>query len=102
MSVSEAKRRNNDKYNLKCDFIAIKPLKPVGERIRQAAKNSGKSLQGYILDAVDQKMSEEQDGKEIPGEIITKTIDWLKEKGHSDEEILDLLKHWGNTRDVTL
>ena len=99
MTVSESKRRNNDKYNMKCDFIAIKPLKPVGESIRQAAKDSGMSLQGYILNAVDRQMSEDRYGKEIPGEVVAKTIEWLKAKGHSDEDVLDLLKYWGNKSD---
>ncbi|MCF2558139.1 hypothetical protein JQM64_11515 [Fournierella massiliensis] len=56
MTMSEAKRRGNDKYNAKCDYIAVKPLKPEGEAIRAAAKTAGQSLQGYILQAVRRKM----------------------------------------------
>lgn len=92
MAVSEAKRRNNDKYNMKCDFIAIKPLKPIGEKIRESAKQSGKSLQGYILDAVDRQIQEDEDGQTIPNEVLTHAIEWLKKHGHTDEEIVDFLK----------
>lgn len=60
MPVSEAKRRGNDKYNSKCDFIALKPLKPEGEKIREAAKQSGKSLQRFILDAVKKQIAEDE------------------------------------------
>ena len=92
MPISEAKRRNNDKYNAKCDYIAIKPLKPIGEQIRKAASDSGKSLQGYILEAIDRKMAEEKDGQEIPDSVIDFSIKWLKDHGHNDADIIDFLK----------
>ena len=63
MTMSEAKRRGNDKYNAKCDYIAVKPLKPEGEAIREAAKTAGQSLQGYILQAVRQKMRADSTGE---------------------------------------
>lgn len=93
MPVSEAKRRNNDAYNAKCDFIAIKPLKPIGEKIRETAKASGKSLQGFILDAIDKEISQIECGQEIPGETIAKSIEWLKDHGHTDDEIVDFLNN---------
>lgn len=63
MPVSETKRRNNDNYNAKCDYISLRPLKPDGAAIRAAAAASGQSLQGYILQAVRARM--EQDGKPL-------------------------------------
>lgn len=63
MAVSENKRKNNDKYNKKCDYISIRPLKERGEQIRQAAKLAGQSLQGYILQACAERM--ERDGLPI-------------------------------------
>ena len=63
MPVSETKRRNNDNYNAKCDAIQIRPLKPEGEAIREAAKTAGQSLQGYILQAVRQKMRADSTGE---------------------------------------
>ena len=60
MPIQEYKSKANDKYNAKCDFIAIKPMKEKGAEIREAAKRSGMSLQGYILQAIAEKM--ERDG----------------------------------------
>lgn len=57
MPISESRRRNNDAYNSKCDFIVVRPLKPVGADIRAAAAGSGKSIQGYILQAIRDKMA---------------------------------------------
>lgn len=59
MPVSDAKRRNNDKYNAKCDRITVWPLKPEGAAIRAAAAVAGQSLQGYILQAVRERMAKE-------------------------------------------
>ena len=92
MPISEARRRNNDKYNLKCDYISLRPLKPIGERIREEAKQSGKSLQGFILDAVAEHINRSDGGQEIPEEIIAYCIQWLKEHGHAPEEITDFLR----------
>ncbi len=59
MPVSDARRRTNDKYNAKCDTIQIRPLRPEGEAIRSAAAAKGQSLQGYILQAVRERMTRE-------------------------------------------
>lgn len=59
MPVSQAKRRNNDNYNAKCDQINVKPLKAEGAAIRAAAVAAGESLQGYILQAVRARMEQE-------------------------------------------
>ena len=56
MTISVAKRRNNDKYNAKCMQIAIRPLKEDGEMIRAAAAASGLSLQKYIVAACRERM----------------------------------------------
>lgn len=59
MPVSESKRRNNDNYNAKCDYISLRPLKPVGAAIRAAAEAAGQSVQRYVLDACAQRMARE-------------------------------------------
>lgn len=64
MPITEAKKRNNAKYNAKCDVINVRPLKPEGAAIRAAAAAAGQSLQGYILQAVRTRM--EQEGYEWP------------------------------------
>ena len=95
MPVSEAKRRNNDIYNAKCDQILLRPIKPIGERIRSEAKAKDQSLQGYILDAVDFRIKTEQDGYEIDPRVLNNMMDWLKEHGHDDEDIVDFLRRIG-------
>lgn len=65
MPVSETKRKNNDNYNAKCDRIVIQPLRERGKEIREAATAAGQSLQGYILQAISERM--ERDKKEGEG-----------------------------------
>ena len=91
MAVSETKRKNNDRYNAKCDQILLRPLKPIGERIRAEAKEKNQSLQGYILDAVDLKIKIDHDGYEIDPRVLNNMIEWLKNHHHDEEEIVDFL-----------
>jgi len=44
MPIPESKRRNNDIYNAKCDRISARPIKPIGNAIRAAAKAAGKAV----------------------------------------------------------
>lgn len=60
MPISEAKKRNNANYTAKCDYINLRPLKPEGAQIRQAAADAGQSLQGYILQAVRERMERDK------------------------------------------
>ena len=60
MPVSEAKRKSLDAYNATCDYISIRPKKDRGQRIREAAAAAGQSLQGYILQAVEERMERER------------------------------------------
>ena len=93
MSVSASKRKGNDKYNAKCDAIQVRPLKPVGEAIRRAAAASGKSLQAYILDAVDRQMAYDAAGEhELDPWIIPNLIQYLRAHGMSEEDILDCIR----------
>ena len=48
MPIPESKRRNNDIYNAKCDRISARPIKPIGNAIRAAAKAAGQSQPGHI------------------------------------------------------
>lgn len=56
MPVSESRRKANDKYNAKCGRIELRPLRDDVEEIRAAAAAAGQSLQGYILQAVRERM----------------------------------------------
>jgi len=56
MPIPASKRAGNDKYNAKCDRIVIQPMREEGAAIRAAANAAGRSLQGYVLDAVRAQM----------------------------------------------
>ena len=63
MAVSEAHKKASYKYNASRDSITIRPARSKGAAIRAAAVASGKSLQNYILDALDARM--EQEGRPL-------------------------------------
>ena len=63
MAVSEAHKKASYKYNASRDSITIRPERSKGAAIRVAAVASGKSLQNYILDALDARM--EQEGRPL-------------------------------------
>jgi len=91
MPVSDKKRITNDRYNAKCDQIVLKPLKPTGEKIRAAAAAADKSLQGFILDAVAEKIKRDQDGENIPAGMISNLTAWLKDHGFTEDQIIDCI-----------
>ena len=74
MPIPESKRRNNDIYNAKCDRISARPVKPVGNAIRAAAKAAGQSVQAYVLQACAERMTREGQPLTIdaPADMITK------------------------------
>lgn len=65
MAVSEAHKKASYKYNASRDSITIRPERSKGAEIRAAAVASGKSLQNYILDALDARMEQEGQPLEI-------------------------------------
>lgn len=66
MPIPESKRRNNDAYNAKCDYISLRPQKTLGSAIRAAAKAANQSLQGYVLQACAERMTREGQPLELP------------------------------------
>ena len=65
MSIPEYKRRGNDKYNAKCDYISLRPIKSVGWAIRAAAKAAEQSLQSYVVEACLDRMKREGQPLEV-------------------------------------
>lgn len=59
MPFTKAKAEGNKRHVAQLDNIMIRPYKAEGERIRAAAAAAGKSLQGFILDAVRQQLPPE-------------------------------------------
>lgn len=92
---TEAQAKAVKKYLASMSEIKLRMLPPFKEHILQAAQNSGKSMQAYILDAVNAQIKIDEDGVEIPPEFITGLIDWLKLHGHTDTEIIDCLSALG-------
>ena len=60
MSSTEAHKRAVKKAQAKCDAIMLRPHKERGAQIRAAAEAAGQSLQGYILQAVEERMKREE------------------------------------------
>lgn len=60
MPLSEAKKASNKKSDEKYSQILLKPYKDNAEQIRAAAADAGQSLQGYILQAVAERMEKEK------------------------------------------
>lgn len=56
MALSQAKKASDARHIAKLDVIKVQPYKEEGAAIRAAAAAAGKSVQGYILQAVREKM----------------------------------------------
>lgn len=60
MPLTEAKRASNRKSDMKYQQILLKPYKEDGQLIREFAAAAGQSVQGYILQAVRERMDREK------------------------------------------
>ena len=60
MAISENKKASNARYMGKLDNIMVRPTKDEGAEIRAAAVAAGQSLQGYILQAVRERMERDK------------------------------------------
>lgn len=63
---TDAQKRASTNYNRKQDNIMIRPNKEEGAAIRAAAAAAGRSVQGYVLQAVREKMERER-AVAVPG-----------------------------------
>ena len=60
MALSEARRMANEKYiKEKCDEIKIRVPKGKKSIIKEFAESKGKSVNGFVNEAVDEKMERE-------------------------------------------
>ncbi len=72
--ATPAQLRANAKHLDKLDVIKVQPYKQDGAEIRAAAAAAGQSLQGYILQAVRERMARDQqqaDGAPAPPQDTT-------------------------------
>ena len=60
MALSEAKRAADKRHMEKLDNIMVRPYRKEGEAIRAAAAAANQSVQGYILQAVRERMEYER------------------------------------------
>ena len=60
MPLTEAKRASNRKSDMKYQQILLKPYKEDGQLIREFAASAGQPVQGYILQAVRERMDREK------------------------------------------
>ena len=60
MELSEKKAISDKRHLDKLDKIKIQPYKAEGQQIREAAAAAGQSLQGYILQAIRERMDREK------------------------------------------
>ncbi len=63
---TDAQKRASTNYNRKQDNIMIRPKKEEGATIRAAAAAAGKSVQGYVLEAVREKMQRDKAPLQAP------------------------------------
>lgn len=59
---TQAKKEGNARHIAKLDIIKIQPYREEGTAIRAAAAAAGKSVQGYVLEAIREKMERERAG----------------------------------------
>lgn len=57
MPCTEAQKRGNAAYNRRQDNIMIRPSKDKGGAIRAAAAAAGQSVQAYVIQACQERMS---------------------------------------------
>ena len=65
---TDAQKRASTNYNRKQDNIMVRPSKEEGAATRAAAAAAGKSVQGYVLEAVREKMERER-ARAVPGDV---------------------------------
>lgn len=94
MAYTQAHNKANQRYQLKAyDRVYIRVRKGEKEELTQLAEKSKKSLQAYIIDAVNKQRAYDETGEnEIDGKVFVNLMNWLKEHGHNPDEIVDCLK----------
>ncbi len=65
MALSAKKAITDKRYHEKLDRMVVQPYKQEGGEIRAAAAAAGQSLQGYILQAVRERMEREKEQAEL-------------------------------------
>ena len=92
MASSKAQIDATARYKAKTySRIPLDVKKEYHEYLKGIAQEHGMSLNGFIKEAIDEKCNHVKD--EIPQNVITNLMEWLKNNGHSDSEIVDCIEH---------
>ena len=102
MGLSEKAIDNKKQYSIKYAKANYKrvPLdlrKEFYEYLKGRAEQEGKTVNGFIREAIDEKC--ENVKEDIPNEVLTNAMDWLKAHGHSADDICDFLQYLGKGTD---
>ena len=82
-----------DLLDANSEAITIKPLEVIAQKIKEHAKQAGQTVEDYILDAVNGRINYEEAGeRELDPWIIPNLINWMKEHGHTAEEVADCIQ----------
>ena len=74
MSLSEAKRKANDKYiRNNYDRIAVNYPKAYCEKVREAAKARGETLAGFVKRAIDARIADDAENPPDPDIVPVET-----------------------------
>ncbi len=90
-SYTEPQAKAIKKYLSQKAEIKLRMSPSDKERIRKEALLKGKSINSYILDAVENQIMADHDGRDIEPKLITNIISWLKLHDHNDSEIVDFI-----------
>ena len=88
---TEAQAKATKKYLASRAEVKLWMLPVIKENIKASAEKAGKSINEYILDATARQMAEDQDGENVPGFVLSGAIKWLRDHGHTEEEITDFI-----------
>lgn len=90
MASSKAQINATARYKAKnYSRIPLDVKKEYHEYLKGIAQEHGMSVNGFIKEAIDEKCNNVKD--DIPPEVITNLMEWLKNHGHSDSDIVDCI-----------
>lgn len=94
LKTSEARRKANMKWQKEnYSRIPLDVPKEYHVYLKGVAAAAGMSLNGFIKQAIEEKCDNVKE--ELPPEILPNAMKWLKEHGHTDEEVVDFIKCLG-------
>lgn len=92
MPYTDAQKKATQKYKEKnYKRIPLDVQKEFYDYLKGVADSQNKSVNGFIKEAIDEKCNNAKD--EIPADFIANLMSWLKDHGHSEEDIIDCIEY---------